>query len=179
MMSLPNVFWLLVIVFGVVGTFRGWAKEILVSFSLLLAIAIDRLLFTYVREVQVFLAPTAEPNLTQFAIRSALVLLLAYFGYQSPNLQAFIGKVAREKLQDWLLGLVLGLLNGYLMVGTLWYYMQIANYPLVPYVQPPPTPEIAATTAQYLNYMPPVLLGVPQIYFAIIGAFVFVIIVFI
>jgi uncharacterized membrane protein required for colicin V production len=179
MMSLPNVFWLMVIMFGVIGTFRGWAKEILVSFSLLLAIAIDRLLFTYVREVQVFLAPTAEPNLTQFALRAALVLMLAYFGYQTPHLQAFAGKLAREKLQDLLLGLVLGLLNGYLMVGTLWYYMQIANYPLTPYILPPTTQEIAATTAQYLNYMPPVLLGVPQIYFAIIGAFVFVIIVFI
>ena len=179
MMTLPNVFWLLVIVFGIVGTFRGWAKEILVSFSLLLAIAIDRLLFTYVREVQVFLAPTTEPNLTQFAIRAALVLTLAYFGYQTPNLQAFVGKVAREKLQDWLLGMVLGVLNGYLMIGTLWYYMQIANYPLTPYVMPPPDQLTAVSVATYLNYMPPVLLGVPQIYFAIIGAFVFVIIVFI
>jgi hypothetical protein len=179
MMSLPNVFWLLVIVFGVVGTFRGWAKEILVSFSLLLAIAIDRLLFTYFPEVQLLLAPTGETNITQFMIRGSLVFLLAYFGYQSPNLGAFMGKLAREKLQDWLLGLVLGLLNGYLLVGTLWYYMHLANYPLAPYVLPPPSPEIAATSAQYLNYMPPVLLGVPQIYFAIIGAFVFVIIVFI
>jgi uncharacterized membrane protein required for colicin V production len=179
MMTLPHVFWLFVIVFGVVGSFRGWAKEILVCFSLLLAIAIDRLLFTYVREVQLLLAPTGEPNLTQFSLRAGLLLVLAFFGYQTPNLQAFMGKVAKEKIQDWLLGLLLGMLNGYFMVGSLWYYMDVAQYPLTPFVMPPPDQAAFVASTTYLAYMPPMLLGVPQIYFAIIGAFVFVIIVFI
>ena len=47
---------------------------------------------------------------------------------------------------------------------------------LVGYLQALPD---AAVTANYLKYMPPMLLGIPNIYFAIIAAFVFVIIVFI
>ena len=69
----------------------------------------------------------------------------------------------------------LGLVNGYFIAGSIWYYMHQAQYPL-PYVQPLPD---ATVTANYMKYMPPMLLGIPNIYFAIIAAFVFVIIVFI
>lgn len=179
MMTLPNVFWMFVIMFGVVGSFRGWAKEILAIFSLLLAIAIDTVLFTYVGEVRVVLGDTGQPNMMQFGVRAGLLLVLAFFGYQSPNLQAFAPKFVREKFQDWLLGFVLGMVNGYVLIGTLWYYMEFAHYPLTPYVMPPTDLQTAAAVATYMKYMPPALLGVPNIYFAIIGAFVFVIIVFI
>ncbi len=179
MMTLPNVFWMFVIMFGIVGSFRGWAKEVLAIFSLLLAIAIDTMLFTYVGEVRLVLGDTGQPNVMQFGVRAALVLILAYFGYQSPNLQAFAPKFVREKFQDTLLGFVLGMVNGYVLVGTLWYYMEAAHYPLAPYVQAPLDQQAANTIATYMKYMPPVLLGIPNIYFAIIGAFVFVIIVFI
>jgi hypothetical protein len=66
-------------------------------------------------------------------------------------------------------------INGYFIAGSVWYYMHQANYPL-PYVQALPDPVV---TANYMKYMPPALLGIPNIYFAIIAAFVFVIIVFI
>ena len=174
MMTLPAVFWMYVILFGIIGGFRGWAKELLVGFSILLAIAIDTVLLTYVESVRIIM--TARPGITQFGLRTALILMLAYFGYQTPNLPAFAGgKFAREKLQDWLLGVALGMINGYFIVGSIWYFMHLTNYPL-PYVTQPADP---AVTASYMKYMPPVLLGIPNIYFAIIAAFVFVIIVFI
>ena len=46
MMTLTAVFWMYVILFGIIGGFRGWAKELLVIFSVLLAIAIDTVLLT-------------------------------------------------------------------------------------------------------------------------------------
>ena len=52
MMTLTAVFWMYVILFGIIGGFRGWAKELLVLFSVLLAIAIDTVLLTYVESVQ-------------------------------------------------------------------------------------------------------------------------------
>jgi len=174
MMSLTAVFWMYVILFGIIGGFRGWAKELLVIFSVLLAIAIDTVLLTYVESVRIIM--TARPGITQFALRAGLLLALAYFGYQSPNLPAFHGgKFAREKLQDFMLGVALGLVNGYFIAGSVWYFMNQANYPL-PYVQ---APLDLSQTDIYMKYMPPVLLGIPNIYFAIIAAFVFVIIVFI
>jgi len=174
MMTLTAVFWMYVILFGIVGAFRGWAKELLVIFSILLAIAILTVLKTYVKSVNILLANS--PGVTQFSLQAGLVLILTYFGYQTPNLPAFAsGKFAREKLQDLLLGAALGLVNGYFIAGSLWYFMDQAHYPL-PYVTPPTDPDVALT---YMKYMPPVLLGVPNIYFAIIAAFVFVIIVFV
>jgi hypothetical protein len=174
MMTLTAVFWMYVIMFGIIGGFRGWAKELLVLFSVLLAIAIDTVLLTYVESVR--LVMTQRPGITQFALRTGLLLILVFFGYQSPNIPAFgSGKFAREKLQDFLLGVALGLINGYFIAGSVWFYMHQANYPLA-YVQPLPDP---LATANYMKYMPPVLLGIPKIYFAIIAAFVFVIIVFI
>jgi hypothetical protein len=99
--------WMYVILFGIIGGFRGWAKELLVIFSVLLAIAIDTVLLTYVDSVRIIM--TSRPGLTQFGIRAGLLLTLTYFGYQTPNLPAFAsGKFAREKLQDFMLGVALG-----------------------------------------------------------------------
>ena len=53
MMTLTAVFWMYVLLFGIIGGFRGWAKELLVLFSVLLAIAIDTVLLTYVESVKV------------------------------------------------------------------------------------------------------------------------------
>lgn len=173
MMSLTAVFWMYVILFGIIGGFRGWAKELLVIFSVLLAIAIDTVLLTYVDSVRIIM--TDRPGITQFGLRAGLLLTLAYFGYQTPNLPAFAGgKFAREKLQDFMLGVALGLVNGYFIAGSVWYFMHQAAYPLT-YITPPTD---AVQAANYMKYMPPVLLGIPNIYFAIIAAFVFVIIVF-
>ncbi len=38
MVSLTIVFWMLVIIFAVIGAMRGWAKELLVTFALILSI---------------------------------------------------------------------------------------------------------------------------------------------
>lgn len=175
MMTLPAVFWLLVLMFGIVGGFRGWAKEMLALFSMVLALFLIYVLETYVPGIRTALA--AQESGLQFILRAILILLLAYFGYQSPNLPLAIfgGKLAREKLQDWLLGTVLGMLNGYFIVGSLWYYLHEANYPWPEFVLPP-TPDVAANMIPFLP--PKVIGGPPYIFFAIGAAFVFVIIVF-
>jgi hypothetical protein len=173
MMTLSAVFWMLLIIFGIIGGFRGWAREILVTFSMLLALFIMFVLEKYVSGVRD--AVNLQPGGTQVVIRGILILALAFFGYQTPGLPAsFTSKLARDKLQDWMLGAVLGMINGYFIVGSLWYYMHIANYPL-PYVIAPTDPRVL----NYINYLPPKLLGEPYIYFAIGAAFVFVIIVFV
>ncbi len=172
MMSLAAVFWLFVVTFSVIGGFRGWAKEILVSFAMLLAITIIVMLTTYVDTIKVLMA---QPGPTPVIAETILLLLLAYFGYQTPGLPASVtGKLAKDKLQDWMLGAILGALNGYLIVGSIWFYMHLAGYP-VPYVSPPTDPE----TLRLVSYMAPAVLGIPTIYFVIVTAFVFVIIVFI
>jgi hypothetical protein len=166
--------------FGVVGGFRGWAKEIIVLFSMILALFILYVLEKYVPGAREALAidPTGlgDPG-SQVLVRAGLILLLAYFGYQTPNIPIIAqSKFAREKLQDWLLGSVLGMVNGYFIVGSIWYYMHIAGYPW-PDLISAPLPDSSAY--EFIAFLPPKLLGEPYIFFAIGAAFVFVIIVFI
>jgi hypothetical protein len=104
--------------------------------------------------------------------------MLVFFGYQTPNISRFATKVSREKIQDILLGAVLGAVNGYLIAGTIWFYMADASYPFTKLITPP-TGEIAKIAASMLTYMPPRLLGIPGIYFAVVIAFIFVIVVFV
>jgi hypothetical protein len=173
MMSLSAVFWLLVLLFGVVGGFRGWAKEMLVLFSMVLALFLLYVLEEYVPGVRNALA--TQDGGSQVVLRSMLILLLAYFGYQSPNIPAFSAKLVRDKLQDWLLGSILGMLNGYFIFGSLWYFIHSAGYPW-PELISPPTPEVVANM---IPFLPPKVIGAPPyIFFAIGAAFVFVIVVF-
>jgi hypothetical protein len=86
--------------------------------------------------------------------------------------------MTREKLQDIILGAVIGAFNGYLIAGTIWLYMSDAGYPF-PNAITPPSGDIATAANAMLHYMAPHLLGIPGIYFAVVIAFIFVIVVFV
>ncbi len=176
MMSIVYVFWMYVILFAVVGVMRGWAKELLVSFSVILALSLNHVLRKYIPLAQ----NLAETDASLFWVRTIILLVLVYFGYQTvvsiPHLAA---RAARERLQDSMFGAILGGINGYLISGTILYYMFIADYPFEQIVSKPTDPAIITTVNQMMQYMPPTLLGEPGIYFAIILAFVFVLVVYI
>lgn len=184
MISIVFVFWMYVVLFTVIGAMRGWAKEVLVSFSVILGLALTALLEKYVPFVSNLVsmtiqspgnmdALTLKSNLTTlFWLRALIIVVLVFFGYQSPSIARFAPKMAREKFQDVLLGAFLGLLNGFLIVGSVWYYLHDSDYPFKFITEPANTPII-------LNYLAPRILGEPGIYFAVVVAFIFVIVVFI
>ncbi len=175
MISLTFAFWMLVVLFGIIGAMRGWAKELLVAFSVILALAFNRLLERYIPLVNTL----PQDGTALFWIRTIIVVVLVFFGYQTVVLPRFASKAAREKLQDSLLGFVLGSLNGYLVVGTIWFYLHQANYPFN-YITPPQQgTAMGAAALSLLPWLAPHLLGEPTIYFAVILAFIFVLVVFI
>jgi len=176
MMSLAVVFWMYVILFAIIGGLRGWAKEILVSFSVILALAFIALLEHYVPFVRDVLLPQKSPTL--FWLRTIILIMLVFFGYQTVNFQRFAGKLTRERLEHAILGIVIGSINGYLIAGTIWYYMADAKYPFAS-IASAPTGNIATIANNMLHFMPPVLLGIPGIYFAVVISFIFVIVVFV
>ena len=104
--------------------------------------------------------------------------MLVFFGYQTVNFQRFADKMTREKLEHAILGLVIGAINGYLIAGTVWFYMSDSKYPF-PNIISAPTGDIAKIADNMLHFMPPMLLGIPGIYFAVVIAFIFVIVVFV
>jgi hypothetical protein len=173
-MSMPLAFWLLVVLFAVIGSLRGWAKELLVSCSLVLAMFVNMLVDKYASGLLSTLSPQEV-----FGVRAGVFTVLAYFGYLTPRLPWIPAeRFLRERLQDWLLGIVLGALNGVLLVGSLWYFLHKAGYPFPgfePAIASARSPEIVAM----MQYMPPVLLGEMWIFIAVAVAFVFVIVVFV
>jgi len=176
MVSLIIIFWMYVILFSIIGGIRGWAKELMVSFSVILALTFTTLLSNYVPFIRDVLAKD-NPAL-YFWFRTIILGVLVFFGYQTPNVSRFAAKMSREKIQDAFLGLILGALNGYLIAGTIWFYMADAAYPFTQVVTAP-AGDIAKVAEAMLHYMPPKLLGIPGIYFAVVISFIFVIVVFI
>ena len=176
MVSLAFVFWMYVVLFAIIGGMRGWAKEILVTFSVILALTFTTLLSNYIPFIRDVLQKDSKPLF--FWLRTITLVLLVFFGYQTPNIPQFAAKMTREKLQDIILGVFIGALNGYLIAGTIWFYMADAGYPF-PNIISAPSGDIAKAAEAMLHYMPPKLLGIPGIYFAVVIAFMFVIVVFI
>ena len=176
MMNIIYIFWMYVVLFALVGWMRGWAKELLVSFSVILALALNHVLRRYVP----IAANLPETDASLFWVRTIILLVLVYFGYQTvisiPHLAA---KGRTERLQDTLFGAFLGGFNGYLVAGTILYYIHIADYAFQNVITKPTDPTLLEQVNRMMLYMPPQLLGEPGIYFAIILAFVFVLVVYI
>jgi uncharacterized membrane protein required for colicin V production len=176
MVSLAFIFWMYVVLFSIIGGMRGWAKEIMVSFSVILALTFTTLLSNYIPFIRDVLQK--DNKSLYFWLRTIILILLVFFGYQTPNIARFAAKMTREKLQDVILGAVIGALNGYLIAGTIWFYMADAGYPFTNAITAP-SGDLAKVAEAMLHYMPPKLLGIPGIYFAVVVAFMFVIVVFI
>lgn len=181
MVSLTFFFFALVILFGIIGAARGWTKEMLVTFGVVLALFMLALLEHYL-PIVVNLVQSSNPEDVRalFWLRFAVVALLAYFGYQTPYLPRLGGsqRFAREKLQDSLLGLFLGAINAFLFVGSIWYFMDQAGYPFDYITAPQEGTAMGDAAIRLLGWMAPEWLTIPYIYFAVAIAFVFVIVVF-
>ncbi|MDY7076955.1 MAG: CvpA family protein [Chloroflexota bacterium] len=185
MIPIHTIFGGLLIFFALIGSLRGWAKEIIVAFSVVLGLFVEHVLVDFVLPL-IGVMFTALPLDVQFFTRTALFIVITIFGYASPTIASRLGaKVARERLQDILLGFFLGLLNGFLIVGTLISFLNAASYGITPNRPEgiggiiPPAPD--SPSANLMAYMPPELIARSNVvlYVAVAAAFVFVIVVFI
>lgn len=172
MVPLNVVLGIFILFFALVGALRGWAKEVLVLFSVIVALAMRLIFSKYVPFVRDLLN---QPPLTQFYIYSAVLIGMVIAGYAGPAISATLaGKTPREKLQDILLGGVLGAINGYLIVGTLWYFLAQANYGVWG-IQPPPAGSGSALLAA--RYLPLVWISDPLLLTIFVLSAVFLVIV--
>lgn len=129
MLSLNAAFWIMVLLFALVGAMRGWTKEIVVTSALILALFTLNQFFPTVFAFIGWdnnIVQTPEIRRWQFFILSGFLLLLAFFGYQGPSLaRSRADRLARrDNLQDKLLGFLVGALNGWLIVGSIWSFLE-------------------------------------------------------
>lgn len=177
MVTLTFFFYFLATMFAVIGAMRGWSRELLVTFSVIVSIFIINVVERYLPAVSAFVQ---VGGVGQFWFRTIIIVVLVFFGYQTPNITRIAGsRFVRERFQDSLLGLFLGALNGYLIVGTMWYFLHQAGYPFPDISPPPGGTEQGQAAMRLLEIMPPTWLEPPIVYFAVALAFLFVIVVFI
>lgn len=176
MVPLETVFIGLVLLFGLVGALRGWAKELLVTFSVILARFIEFVLWEYVPGVNAAFKTMAqnEPR-NWFYIRLVLFIVIVTFGYATTVISAKLGgKARKEKFQDTLLGFFLGIINGGLVVGMFWGFLHQLGYNIWNITTP--GESIALTFSQ--NLITDWLAG-PPLFVGVAVAFAFVLIVFV
>jgi len=177
MIAMVVVFAMFLFMFGLIGAVRGWAKEMLVIFSVILALAA----ITLVEDLLGFKNTLFKNNPTlQFWFREVTVCVMVFFGYQSPSLPRFkIATEKRDRIQDHLLGFLMGIASGYFVVGTLWSFASDAQYPfLTPYITGVPE-SLSNITNQVLSILPPVWLNSPTtIFIFVVISFIFAIVFF-
>ncbi|HEY47576.1 MAG: hypothetical protein AMJ88_03240 [Anaerolineae bacterium SM23_ 63] len=177
MVSLIVVFGILIILFAVIGAMRGWAKELLVTSSVVLALFMINILENYILAYNSAL--TAQPD-TKLVARAVILLLLTFFGYETPQIRALQPKLVRERLQDTLLGFILGALNGYLLIGSLWFFLHQAGYPTdLIITSGEGWEELAGRYEEVMRWLAPNLLPIPHIFFAVGVVFVVILVVFV
>ena len=176
MVPIQTVFLGLILLFGIIGGLRGWAKELLVCFSVVLARFIEMVLITHVPVLNTSLQNLASTDArTWLYVRSMLFIIVISFGYATTIISAILGSRARkEKLQDSLLGFFLGAINGFLVIGMLWGFLHAKGYDLWG-ITAPTTPQALGI----IPYLPIEWLEGPTLLVAVAVAFAFVLIVFI
>ncbi len=141
MIGLVTTLWIMVGFFAIVDMQRGWTRAVIATSGLVLSLfAINQFapfLFGALGDFDE--AFNEEMWRRQIYILTAIHLAIGFFSYAGP---AFAGKLSsrlaiRDNIQDKLLGLLVGAVNGYLAVGTLISFLQ---YRLTPESWVPTTP---------------------------------------
>ncbi len=151
MLELVTVVWVFVLVFAVVGLGRGWTKEIIAMAGIMLGLfALHRFDATIREQLLVNFSARGK-----FLFQGAVLMIIAFFAYQT---RALVGSRAqdepeetgRDALQSKALGGIVGAVNGYLVSGSIWYFMHINEYPLAPYIEAPAASSLSLSTVSNL-----------------------------
>jgi len=179
MISLDILFYIFIFIFALIGAIRGWAKEVVAIFGTILGLFILTVLETFVPAVQSYL--TNSPVTSQIGFRSLVFGFIVFCAYQTPNLPMFgqNQRFQRNRLQDTILGFMIGAVNGFMIFGTIWYFVHQGKYPFSFLIEPIANTTNGDAAIQLISLLPPNWLVTPFIYFAIAIAFMFVLVVFI
>lgn len=129
MVSLVTTLWVMVGLFAFIDMQRGWTRAVIATAGLILSLfAINQfapLLFDALGYFdQQF---NEETWRREIFILAGLHLFIAFFSYAGPTVAGgrFAGKLAiRDNIQDKILGLLVGAVNGYLIFGTLLSFLE-------------------------------------------------------
>lgn len=147
-----------------IGLARGYVKELGSTLIILVAI----FMLTYFEEQiagvfggigeRLFGLDSEDELNAMLSVIFSLVFIAIVFSAYSGRTLAFTGKPAPPP-QGTILSLLVGLLNGYLIAGTLWYYQDTYNYPIGQWVTF--QNQLTDTAQTLVGYLPPALFESP------------------
>lgn len=189
MIALEAVFIGLVVLFGFIGLTRGWVREAIATAGILLGMFVlnaltvqvqgGRRVFILVPFIHNLAAQGVPLERVEFVVSLITFGVITFFGYYGPTMtrslpgvRGILGR-ARVGCQEASLGFIVGIINGYLFAGNLWYFLHKAGYPLPPGMY---SGQLSATAQKMVSYLPPNLLHGLTLYglFAVLLLFIFV-----
>lgn len=142
--------------FGVIGYLRGIYREFVSLAGIMLGLFILTE-FAWLLDLVVGRSDTT----IRFISNAFILILLAYFSYeQAPTMFAPSryrnrrGEANLPTVEGWqirIVGALIGAFNGYLVVGSLWYFMDQLAYPLDPLFR---MPVLGSSSADFVNSLP-------------------------
>ncbi len=138
-----EVLWIvLVLLFGAIGLVRGFLKELGVTTTVCVAMyvisqwlekrgvtdmALGKAVEVAPGAFRAFAADDPRNALVRCLLYILIMAFMVFISYHGETLT--FGGTPSKGSPGVLFNLMIGLLNGYLIVGTLWYYLDKYNYP--------------------------------------------------
>jgi len=133
---IEGLWFVLLTVFVLLGIIRGFLKELgLTTVMIVYLFALDQILPRLEELIKRPDSPLARLGLTEatkdtplWLIFTIVTIIVVYISYEGETL-AFEGS-APKGAQGVALGALIGFINGYLVCGTLWWFLHRYNYPI-------------------------------------------------
>ena len=151
MIQLTVLLWSMALIFAYIGFTRGWNKELIATSGIILG------LFALTEFDDVINDLLANIPADQgFAVRALIFAIVVFFAYQTravigDDIGRRRGSEGRDDLQASILGAIVGFINGYLIWGSLWSFMESTNYPLAPFIS---RPLPGTSSASFIDNLP-------------------------
>lgn len=154
MIQFYSLMWVAAFFFGFMGYLRGWNREVLAAAGIVLAMFAIFQFDAFLRVTIYAILPREQI----FLLQSFIFLAVVYLVYQASDFRSGSRRTAApvETVQSSFLGVVAGAFNGYLIIGTLWYFLDINEYPFSQWII---APSPGSPSAQNLGLMPLMLIG--------------------
>lgn len=135
-------FFIVLGIFAVIGIVRGVGRELGVTLMLLIGLMVLLLLDTYLADeiqsvLEFFFGSNVALQKSALAIAYSLwMIFIAFISYEGRTLSFSSVPILSDLVRSaggsggGLAGGITGVLNGYLLAGTIWYYLACANWPL-------------------------------------------------
>lgn len=162
MMQLATFMWFLGACFAVVGFLRswdekrGWNEELFATAGIVLTTFAFFQIDGFLRGTLFLLMSASQIFYVQFfAFVAAVIWIYNYTEHHSP-INRSRGNTKQHDYQSGFLGSLVGFANGYLIGGSIWYFLDINEYPLDRFVF---APAANSPSAQAIETIPLVFLG--------------------